>query len=130
MIDAITGRCGKISVFQLEGKDGTAHVRGTKFMERVPRGDDGYAALQWLGLKQRREAVDPRPSFEHYECMYIGHLNTHESVWTHQDEFSPRHDRKDGKARRSYCKACEAEIARRYRQRQAAQAAMTMQRAG
>lgn len=125
MIDGIPGRCGRISVFQTDGADGVAHVTGTTFYERVPRG----VGLQWLGLRQR-EQVDPRPSAEHYECAYIGHLDTHESVWTHQDEFSPRGDRRDGKARRSYCKRCEAEIARRYRQRQAAQATMVMRRAG
>lgn len=118
MIDPITGRCGRISVFQLEGKDGTVHVSGTKMIERVPRGDDGYAALQWLGLRQRQEDVDPRPSPEHYECMSPYHRT--ESVWVHRDGFSPDNRKTNG--RKSTCKACEAEWQRRYRRKLAAQA--------
>lgn len=133
MIDAITGYCGRINVFQQEGEGGTAYVRGTVYVDRVPRGMNGDGvSLQWLGLRAYNEPVDPRPPAErdkdgnllvYLECAYIGHLETHKSLWVRQDEFSPRAAlSKRGRGVASYCKACQAHYMGRIRKRQTAQA--------
>lgn len=121
MIDPIVGKCRPTQVWQNDEPGGTVTILSTSYVDRVPMG----SSLQWIGLR-KPEPVDPRPSPEHYECMAIGHLSTYPSVWVHKDGFSP--DRRKRNGRMSACKHCEAERARRYRQRQTVQASMQIAR--